>query len=214
MDVNVKDIKARTALAFTKIADSLIESKTISRHDAYFQMVTLPTKFLKHICQKFDQDIWQHVAIPEKQIPQAFMTVKAIAEREVSTAASALKTASYIFNPALAHAKDQLLDNNEQKAAKFIAKNGTQISLSIFEELYRRGVSFEELKEAIVEFHFDKLELDRNDKKAIEFYENDVDFVILKNDSKDLASKALKETTEKAKDLSKKGKEMFSSFFS
>ncbi len=202
-------IKTSTFVALRNIASYQLSDSRLSSDEAYFELATLPTSFVKSICDSQNSDIWKHIAIPESKLPLAFMTIKAIVEKEDSQVQSAVKFASFIASPMMAKAKEELMDSNEDKAAKFIAHNGRSIALPIFEELIRQGADLQEIKSAIYSFYFASFDIENPKKKDISAFEDQCETQDLKDAAKKFAKEGLDEATKVAKELSGKAKGFF-----
>lgn len=164
--------------------------------DRVFNMVTLPTRFIKFVCEKFDTDVWKVMAIRNEQIPPVYMSVKAILDYEESSTKKAVKAVGFLVNPYLAQAKSTLQNSNEEKAAKFISNHGIEIITVIYGELYNQGVSLEDLHEASIEFY---LESGKN-QKHLKTLEESADLLRMTDTIKDKTKEKISQAAEKVMD--------------
>lgn len=213
-DKLITHIQSSTYVVLRNVAHHLLESRGVSKDEAYFRLVTLPTDFIKSICEDHSLDIWKHLAIPEEKIPLSYMAIKAIVEKEDTQIQSVMKFASFISNPLISKAKDELMDSNEDKAVKLVALNGRSSALSIYEELALRGVTLEKIKDSIYKFYFGAIGIENPKNRDIKGLMQECETQEFKDSAKRLAKEGLGEVSKVAKDLSKKAKGFFKDFTS
>jgi hypothetical protein len=189
-----------------------LNSTSLSEEEAYFNLATLPTKFVKYVCDCQNEDIWKHIAIPEEKIPLAYMTIKAIVERQPSNVAAAINFVGHVSHPLLSVIKDKMIDTNEDKAAKFLAVNGVDIALPVFSELYNRNISLDDLCNSIYDFYFRELGF-KPRQKHLEELDSQIQLHLFKASANDMAKDGINQAAEAAKKLSGQAKGLFRSIF-
>ena len=213
----VQYIKNLTYVVLRNTAKCKLDSTNISRDEAYFEIATLPTNLVKSVCDEHNSHLWENTAIPEKNIPLAFMTIKAIVEKEKSAFSSALNMAGKVANPLWASMKDQVINgvlgDNTDKASKLVATSGQQIALAIFSELHNQGISLEDIKSNITDFYLSEIGLSPKQEHMDEL-DDQILTQELKNSATELAKDGLEEASKVAKKVTGKAKGMFNDFFS